>query len=219
MRAVDAGLDKLKSYQVNFTYGFDGKDEQGKTQKGSFTLLQDVITGSKDSHIKFTGLSALGGIPTGASTGAGDTFEMFQVGDTAYLNMGGTGPGAGCMGVPAGAAQSSSAMAPKPSDMLSGFSGAKLAKRNDTVNGISADQFDFDQSSFGTGTFTSAKGSVWIAQDGGYVVKYTGQATGKEALFGKGTEGTYTWEYDLQNVNKIASIALPDQCKKAPIGG
>jgi hypothetical protein len=72
----------------------------------------------------------------------------------------------------------------------------------------------FDQSAISFGAFASAEGDAWIAQDGGFLVKYVGTATGKNnALLGKMAEGTFTWEYNVQDANQVEVIDLPKECE------
>jgi len=58
----------------------------------------------------------------------------------------------------------------------------------------------------------NSKGEMWIATDGGYVVKYLLTTTGKDDLFGDGVEGVLTWDYELTGINQPVAIALPAGC-------
>ena len=102
----------------------------------------------------------------------------------------------------------------KPGDIVGGLKQAKLVGKGETVNGITADHYSFDQRAVTFGTFDSANGHVWLAQDGGYPVKYIGTASGKDTIMaGKSAEGTFTWEYNIEDANQVRSIALPKECE------
>ena len=62
-----------------------------------------------------------------------------------------------------------------------------------------------------------SKGDVWVAQDGGYGVKYVGQATGKDSTLGssKMAQVTYNWTYDVTEINAVKPFALPAECEAA----
>ncbi|GAB4216884.1 MAG: hypothetical protein OHK0022_58560 [Roseiflexaceae bacterium] len=215
---LSGSLENLDSYRMRFTFGFDGKDDQGQEQKGSIELVQEVIKGSNDRRLRYSTEGNLSGGGSGAAgTGSapgGGAYEILQIGDTSYLySPDGTGDQK-CFsysGGDQGASRSTELF--KPDDIVGGVKDAKLVKRGETVNGVVTDHYTFDQNSLGFGTFSTAKGDAWIASDGGYVVKYSGEATGKNALFGQSTEGTFTWEYVVEDVNAIKQIALPAECE------
>src|SRR6185295_18215256 len=76
--------------------------------------------------------------------------------------------------------------------------------------------YGFDQNAISFGTFAAAQGDVWLAQDGGFLVKYVGTATGKNtALSSKMADGTFTWEYNVQDANQLEAIELPKECESA----
>ncbi|HEU4325206.1 MAG TPA: hypothetical protein VFS21_18840 [Roseiflexaceae bacterium] len=211
-------LENLDSYRMRFSFGFDGKDDQGKEQKGTIEIVQEVVKATNDRRLRY---STEGNLSSGSAGAAGSTtspsggaYEILQIGDTSYLY---SPEGAGdqkCFSYSGGdQGTSESTELFKPDDIVGGVKDAKLVKRGETVNGVVTDHYTFDQGGLSFGTFSSAKGDAWIASDGGYVVKYTGEATGKNALFGQSTEGNFTWEYVVEDVNTIKEIALPTECE------
>ncbi|HET9224518.1 MAG TPA: hypothetical protein VFO07_18540, partial [Roseiflexaceae bacterium] len=119
-----------------------------------------------------------------------------------------------CIGMTSDQDAGSMAAAFKPSDIIGGLNQAKLVGKGETVNGVVADRYSFDQNALSFGTFASAQGEAWIAQDGGFLVKYVGTATGKNSfLTSKSAEGTFTWEYNLTDANKVGAIDLPKECE------
>ena len=69
-------------------------------------------------------------------------------------------------------------------------------------------------SSIALGQVNGAKstGEVWVAEKGGYVVKYLLTTKATADYFGNATEGTLTWDYELTNLNKPVTIKLPADC-------
>lgn len=90
-----------------------------------------------------------------------------------------------------------------------------LVAKGETVNGVKADHYKVEQSSLGFGTATSQSGDVWLAQSGGYMVKYTGTAQGDFNIFSDTTNGTTVWTYDLTGANQLKEIVLPAACADA----
>ena len=55
-------------------------------------------------------------------------------------------------------------------------------------------------------------GEMWVASEGGYIVKYLVTTKGDADYFGEGVEGTLTGNYELTDVNQPVTFALPDDC-------
>ena len=205
---INSSLDALKSYRLRFTFTFDGKDDQGQPQKGGMEWVQEVIRESKDQHIRFasTGDAAKEGGQSGA-------FELYQVGGTSYIYSPDGQADQKCIGMASGQGGQDTGAFFKPSDIVGGLSKATLAGKGETVNGVVSDHYTFDQGGISFATFSSAKGDIWLAQDGGFLVKYVGTATGKDSILsGKAAEGTFTWEYNVEDANKVEAIELPKEC-------
>ncbi|MFN4294582.1 MAG: hypothetical protein ACK4JD_10665 [Thermoflexales bacterium] len=109
-------------------------------------------------------------------------------------------------------------------DSVQSVRGVRLVKAGDRVNGILADQYALDAKALFTSGIKSASGNVWVARDGGYVVKLTFQATADGSMMSrempsanqgdrrKLTEGKLTLEYVVLGVNKEKPIKLPPGC-------
>jgi hypothetical protein len=204
---ISGSLEELDSYSMRFTFSFNGKNEEGKTEQGSMEIVQEVIKASKDQHIRFS--------TTGdaAESTPGGIFEIFQVGGVSYMHSPEGQDGPSCLSASSDQNDSLDGQMFKPGDIVGGIENATLVKQGETVNGVKADHYTFDQGGVSFGTFSSAKGDVWVAQDGGYLLKYVGEASGKAGLFGSGsTEGSFTWEYNVENINGLEAITLPDVC-------
>jgi hypothetical protein len=98
-------------------------------------------------------------------------------------------------------------------DMMGGISDAKYLG-TETVNGVRAKHYAWQENSLPVWGFSAVKGDVWIATDGEYVVKYAVEASGKGTLFGSSQEeGTVRFEYDLTDVNGSFTIEPPVECE------
>jgi len=208
---LDNNLDKLKSYREHVVYAYEGKDDKGNLSKGGLDLIQEVVVAAKDQHIKMTSTDAGNASTTG---NAGKAYETFQVGGSTYIFNNTGGADSSCTSFSSSSSPASDPTAMfQPRDFLGRLQAATLVKKGENVNGIAADHYAASDKDFGTGLFTSAKGDIWVAQDGGWVVKYSGEATGKSAFFGAGgTDGKITWDYNIEDANKIDKITLPPEC-------
>jgi hypothetical protein len=82
----------------------------------------------------------------------------------------------------------------------------------ETVNAIAASHYTFDERALGFAGFSESTGDVWIAADGGYVVRYRLTTRAGPEYFGREAQGTMTWEYELSGVNEPVEIAVPEDC-------
>ena len=82
---------------------------------------------------------------------------------------------------------------------------------DDTINGIAAHKYSVNSDSVGVKD-VQATGTVWVASDGGYLLKYHVEFSGGQALFGTDATGTQTIDYELSEVNNGAPVAYPGDC-------
>jgi hypothetical protein len=206
---IGGSLDALNSYRMRFSFKFDGKDDQDKPQQGGMEFVQEIIKDRKDQHIRF---SATG--DTAQGSGKNGAFELYQVDGTSYMFSPDGQVEQKCIGVTSGQNSLDTSAPFKPSDVVGGLRDARLVNKGETVNGVVADHYTFDEKAISFGAFASAKGDAWVAQDGGFLVKYVGTATGKNSILaGRSGEGTFTWEYNVEDANQVAAIALPKECE------
>jgi hypothetical protein len=201
------GLAMLKSYKSTFVVKFVGKDGQGQPVDGSFETREEFTQEPRAQRIAVTsmGFSQEQADQSGA-------FEMITIGDTSYMVMQDQDGKRSCISTSSDEATQPEQGLFSPAT-LGGVSGAKYVK-TDTVNGIKTKHYAWKEGGLVGLGFTSAKGDVWVAVDGNYVVKYTAEATGKDMLFGStAEEGTITVEYNLTEVNGSFQIEPPADCE------
>jgi hypothetical protein len=85
-----------------------------------------------------------------------------------------------------------------------------LIAKGETVNGVATDHYRVSEISFETGEVQSQEGEVWVAQEGGYIVRTTGKAIGKLSLDRTLTGGA-EWDYELTRINQ-ATVTLDAAC-------
>ena len=89
---------------------------------------------------------------------------------------------------------------------------AKLAD-TPTINGIATSHYTFDATSLNLPSDATASGEAWIAQSGGYVVKYILDIKGSDSIFGTGVQGTRHLEYNLSDVGAHPDVVYPVGCE------
>ena len=95
---------------------------------------------------------------------------------------------------------------------------ASTATGEEAVDGLPATHYTFTQEGLALSTpKPSVSGEVWLASEGGFVVKYTLLAAPPTAPTGKGMETGLAMTYELSQVNAVASIELPPTCMAIPL--
>jgi len=94
---------------------------------------------------------------------------------------------------------------------LNGFFGADESG-TETVNGVAASHYTFDERALMMSDVATSTGEVWIATDGGYVVRYRLSIDGGAEFFGEGLSGTLTWAYDLSDIGQPVMVEVPEDC-------
>lgn len=208
---INEGLTGLTSYRMYLQMKVDGLDENGQPAKGTVEIINEVINGSKDNRLA---MDITGDILKDAQA-MGGHIEIIRVGDTQYMLFGEAGGEPTCMSFPADDTTANETPI-NPNDMLGDLKKVKLVARGETVNGIVTDHYKADANSLSSDTFTDGEGDIWVAQDGKYVVKFTGTGTGDIDLMSSGTKSKtkLDWVYELQDVNKVTEIVAPE-CKGA----
>jgi hypothetical protein len=206
--SLDNGLQALDSYSLTFSMSIDGKDDQGQPKSGTFTVHQEINRTANEQHFGMTGLDAFSSQT--ASLG-GNAMDIYKIQDATYMLTTGSDGKASCMMYTDSTQADNSFELYKPSDLLGGLENAKLTKKGVDVNGVKTDEYQASNTDLSFGTFSKGEASFWVAQKEQYVVKYTGEATGKATILAT-MDGTIKWDYSVDQVNKLPAITLPKEC-------
>jgi hypothetical protein len=191
-----AGLADLSSYKATLTLSFVGTRD-GKTQQWSKTYV--MLTANKPAVRQLT-IEKAGDLS--------DPDPMFMAeGDGAAYEQRGKNACTATVIDPG----NSLADRLEPAGFLTGIIGADEAGR-ETVNGAAANHYTFDERAFGQLGVAKSTGEMWVASDGGYIVRYKLATKATAVYFGAGIEGTLTWDYELTGVNQPVAIQLPKDC-------
>ena len=192
----EVGLADLASYKATLTLSFTGTQD-GKAQRWSKTY--SMLTTKEPADRQLT-IEKAGDFPD-----PGQVF-MAEAAGAAYERLG----TAACMATVIDPGNSLGVQM-EPAGFLMGVTGAEAAG-SETVNGVAADHFTFDDRGVGLQDIAKATGEMWVATNGGYIVKYVLTIVGDADYFGTGIEGTLTLDYELTELNKPVSLTLPADC-------
>ena len=191
-----AGLADLSSYKSSLIMTFDGtRDGQAEKWSKTYVMLSVKDPQARQWTIEKTGdfsnldpvfLAEMDGV--GYARGGEEACNATAIGEgdslTSRLEL---------------------------ASLLTGVIGADEAGQ-ETVNTIAATHYTFDQRALGEQDLTESTGEMWVASEGGYIVKYLLTSKGKSDYFGEGLEGTLALDYELTDPDKAVTITLPEDC-------
>ncbi|HEY2980789.1 MAG TPA: hypothetical protein VGJ22_06380 [Anaerolineales bacterium] len=190
------GLSDLPSYTATLTLSFDGT-KYGTAQHWTKTY---VMLASNDPQTRELSLDKAGDLSDLDSMYAAerDGASYSWQGDNTCL---------------AGLIQEGDSLSDRfePAGFLSFVVGADEAGA-ETINGVASNHYTFDEHAVALRDLADSTGELWIASDGGYVVKYVLTSNGRSDYFGEGIEGTLTEDYELSGVGDPLNIQLPADC-------
>jgi len=191
-----AGLENLSSFKASLTVSFDGT-QNGQTQQWSNT---SVLTYQKEPPARTLTFETTAVVenPEPPFRAEMNGAEYVQAEDGS------------CFANPLDADNSIIEFL-NPVIALIGVLGAEEAGQ-ETVNGIETNHYTFDERALGQAGLNKSSGELWVASEGGYLVRYHLKNSGDENYFGEGTNGTFTWDYELSEVNQVTAIQLPVDC-------
>jgi hypothetical protein len=191
-----AGLAALPAYTATLTVTFDGTRD-GQAEQWSRT---HILTVSGDPPGRMLSIAASGS-PEDAELDGTTMIEM----NGAFYERAAAGPCTANAALEGGDPTLADLAPALPSVIGADEAGTE------TVNGVEANHYTFDQRALGMEGLAEASGDVWVAADGGYILRYALTEQGDANYFGEGTEGTVTWDYTL-DPSAPAAIAIPDDC-------
>ena len=193
LSSITEGLQDLDSYRSHLKMTFEDTTDSGTEQQ----VLEMDIEYVRDPFAQHVVIR---------SGDTDESFETVQIGDQQYIVVG----EGQCISSSAGEDAMDTEFF-KPEDVMGGLENAHRVRPDETINGIPCQHYAFDETSMLGGDFASAQGDVWIAVDGGYVVKYVMQAEGTDPESQQ--TGHIEWEYEIRDINTSITIEPPPGCE------
>lgn len=207
-------LDQLSSYRLAFAIEFEGTSG-GQPAEG---YIEVNLESTKDPPATYLAMTMEGS--TVEEVGGTNSLEFYDVGGTIYLyNAAGDDqwvsfPGTGEAAFTEGFFN--------PGETLVLPNTAVCDPEPEDINGILATHCFFTEQDVGRdkATYVTLSGDVWVAIDGGYIVRYEIEARGyqpvNQAMTGDLFDsGDVRFEYELSDVNADLTITPPDEALNA----
>lgn len=211
-------LAKMDNFRMHLTFTYDGTDTENTSQKGEVELNNTYWrSDTKDRHLTLYERDLV----TDDAMG----IELFQFGGKNYSYSHDDTRGQICStvitDVPSGDERWEESKANfQPNIFIAGVRNARMLEQGVPINGVLTDHYVFDTVDFGV--FTSVQGDIWLAQSHDaseeFIVRYTGEAVGQTDLSGFAFTGTIRWAYQIEDINQLTGLELPEVCTTIRMG-
>lgn len=214
------GLDTFSAYRMNFLADFDGS-RQGQATQGTMGGLLEI---TREPQAKHWQMSMTG--DTFGELAALGSMELYDFGAMMYIQ---NPLDATWLGVPAELVKT---MLPvpiddmyRPEENIDLPATAVLQPGEEIVNGMVTQRYTFGPADLADtdNHYEAVEGTIWVAVDGNYVVKYESTITGEFDNLSAGgmdlmDKGTIVMSYEVLDVNGDFSIQPPAGAQGLDLG-
>jgi hypothetical protein len=204
---LGTNLSQLTSYRVRKSWSFEHVYDDSKIFRGALHTTQHIVDGIT-VYVRYENI--------GEMDGTGDyEIEMFRDGETIYTPSS-NGDKTDCLVTTSDTATLDEKPNQESRWTFGTLENIRLVSPSENVNGLLTDRYSGVDTALNERfrTLPTRTGDVWIAQNGGYVVRYAGSASGSGTQVSPTgmSQITYTWSYDVTDINSNADINIPAEC-------
>ena len=209
---ISDSMGNLQSYRSQLVIDLNGKDENGDSINETNRLLQEVINDQELSHLAILNES---------NGNISQNIEVYSNESNYYfIDVSKKESGLSCsiMTDTLGLGEMlNNFNLIQSAEMFTNLENAKLIQADEMVNGVKSDHYQVSNVSLSDSIVTKDPADIWVAQDGGYVVRFTGKGEGvtTSLTVGATVTGEMTWQYELTDINQISAIEIPQICLDA----
>ncbi len=227
-RAITETVKPLNSIETTIKLAFKGKDFNGKIADGELNMSARNNLLKKQAALAFGGSLAAAIMGDAAATLQATSIGVYELGGFSYTTI--TGAQELCIKQKIDPTKPSSTMSP---EAIVGTLGSDKTPiygtlaGNETVNGVPARKYIIDPVKTQASIVKTGKddfyknasitgGEVYVAADGGYLLRMTMDLAGKYNDFKR--DGAMKVSMDIGNINGNVEVTLPKSCDN-PLGG
>jgi hypothetical protein len=209
------GLNKLDSFRTQLVQSLNGVDENGNTTNITVRNFQEVIKPLNIVHMRTETVTDVKPL---------QTFEVYRYENDVYLfeSDNPTTNDAECTAF----TENIDTLNLDGNDLglsllFSDLEIGDILEKNVLVNGIRVDRYRVNNVAMLNSSLSNVKAEIWYARNGGYVVRFNGEANGEAYSEEEevNVSGTIRWQFDLTDVNAVTDIPLPVSCELVAEGG
>ena len=203
---LDYGLSDLESFRFRFVQSFIGEDDAGNEINITVDNDQKVIQPLQITHMRMESFSDVKTL---------QTYDVYRFGNEVFL----LDQKNECTSYTEDLEDQNLLLG--LSSVFSNLGIGKMVEQGVIVNGFLADHYEVLSVNMNNSSLYDVEGDIWYAQDGGFILKFYGEAMGEAYSESENinVSGNIRWQYDLVDINLISEIILPEVCKITAVGG
>lgn len=202
------GMDTLESFRFRFVQSLQGTDDAGNTTNISVINDQEIIKSLQIAHMRMETTTEIKPL---------QILDVYRFGNEVYLLDEGGECTAFTENLDVLDADGTNLGL---SSIFSNLDIGNLQQQGEVINGVVTNRYQVKKVAMVNSTLSKVDAEIWYAQEGGFIVRFAGEAQGE--AYSESEEiivtGTIRWEYDLTDINSITEIPLPENCKLATEG-
>lgn len=206
---ISFGMNTLDSFRFSFVQSLQGMDDAGNTTNITVVNDQEVIKSLQIAHIRMVTTTEVKPL---------QIVEVYRFGNEVYL----LDEGGECTAF----TENLDMLDANGTDLglssiFSNLEIGNLGKQGEVINGLVTNRYQVKNVTMVNSTLSKVDAEIWYAQEGGFIVRFMGEAQGEAYSESENinVSGTIRWEYDLTDMNSITEILLPENCQLAAEGG
>lgn len=202
-----SGLEQLNSYRAHWEGSWKAADND-ETTNMMWKWYQEYTADPEAIHMRLEGVNLV-------DEQKEFTTEIWRIGNTTYIMAPVENETPQCISISSEEQDRISEDMFNPGN-LGRVEGARYVG-TETVNGIRAKHYKYDEKAATFLGAAKAAGDLWVAVDGDYVIKETVTWEGSAGMFGVSAEakGEGTWTWEILEVNPRLTINPPENCESA----
>lgn len=191
------GLDALEAYAATFEVSFTAEGDPAASWDYTVDILSSPTALRRDLRIE----------GVGPEQDPGD-ITLIQIGETQYMTGEGIGD-ASCLIFPESYDLENSFLT--PDDFLPDLADITLEPDGpETVAGQPGMGYTFEAESLGD--FTGVSGTLVLADEAGYLLRYDFTGSTTDSRFAPGQVGELSWHYEITSTNPGEALSAPGDC-------
>jgi len=100
----------------------------------------------------------------------------------------------------------------QPEDYFQGIQIGSLIESGVKVNGVLTDHYIVQNPGINLNNVDLQHSEIWLAQDGGNIIRFTGQVHADLPASVMNGNGIASWEYNLKDINQVEGLQVPTDC-------
>lgn len=200
-------------YKTSLEFSSMQVQADGSVTMGEIMANAERIVEPHAMRLDFNAPNTVNDAPNTANIG-GESFKIIQKDDTQYFVL----PTGECVSLPINEQVNPFTVLLSSGGVLGELEGAILVGTMESINGVEAHRYEFDESNLDptdsvTENIYTLEGNIWIAWDGGYVVRITMKGRGvSELLNGNTQESDIYYELNYYDFDVPVEVVIPPEC-------